>query len=761
MRRKILLSLIIIVGAYLRLSNLGWGLPEVFEEATPWRQAWGMWGFETGRFDFNPHFFNYPAFTFYIQWIGQALIYLVGKVSGTFAFRQDMLAAFEADPYRFYFVGRLITSLFGIASVYLIYRLGKEFFSPAIGLLAAFFLAFNFFHIRRGQLITTDIPLVFFILLAFIPIWKIATEGSRRHYIWAGVCVGLATGVKYPGLMSAVGIITAHLYHHITRRQSWKTIVFSPRIWISAGVVVLVFFMVSPYCFVDYSGFYRDFHFEQAHMKIGHFGSPERLIAYGRYLLSIIPGIMTMPLVVLTLGGLAYGIWKCRNLSVILLTFPLVYFAVVGSWRTAAEHYIFPVIPFLLLFAALLLRRIFEMFPLSGSRLLLGVAACLLVLPSAIRIQSFYARLDVLDNRTVARQWVEENIEKGSAIVKEEYTPDFSAEDYVVFELPLSALYPESTEPFYNLQWYTDFDYIIVSSEVYQRYKNEPGNYPVHTLFYRDLDEYSKLIKEFDDLSGSGPQLRIYEIGKGVGRTQEQDFPRELLPPLIDSPDRQANAKLLCNLANVLSQKHKPTKAVRLYRLAIAVDSTLSKAWYNMGLTFGNQGKLRESEEALRQAVRLDSTYASPWIALGHLYRQTGDLDSSIDAYEHGLRHDPYRLEVMRILSELYIREGRADDAVATAKRGLELSKSSPEFHFILGSSYLVKKDYDEAIRSLRKAVELRPSDGEYVYYLAGAYYSKKDYGAALEFARRAEELGYDAGELIEVLRKVAPSASR
>jgi tetratricopeptide (TPR) repeat protein/4-amino-4-deoxy-L-arabinose transferase-like glycosyltransferase len=757
MRRKILLSLIITIGAYLRLSNLGWGLPEVFEEATPWRQAWGMWGFETGRFDFNPHFFNYPAFTFYVQWIGQALIYLIGKVSGTFAFRQDMLAAFEADPYRFYFVGRLITSLFGIASIYLLYKLGKKLFSPAIGLLAAFFLALNFFHIRRGQLITTDVPLVFFILLAFIPIWKIATEGSRRHYIWAGVCVGLATGVKYPGLISAAGIITAHLYHHLAKRQSWKTIVFSPRIWVSAGMVVLAFFMVSPYCLLDYSGFQRDFRFEQAHMKIGHFGSPERFVAYGRYLLSIIPGVMTLPLVVLTLGGLGYGAWKCRNRSIILLTFPLVYFAVVGSWRTAAEHYIFPVIPFLLLFAALLLWRIFETFRLAGSRLLLGVAACLLVLPSAVRIQRFYAGLDVVDNRTVAGQWVEENIERGSAIVKEEYTPDFSAGDYVVFELPLSALYPKSTEPFYNLQWYSDFDYVIISSEVYQRYKNEPGNYQVHTLFYRDLDEYGELVKEFDDLSGSGPQIRIYKVGKRTGRTPEQDFPRELLAPLIDSPDREANAKLLCNLAIVLSQKDKPVKALRLYQLAIAVDSTLTKAWYNMGLTLGNQGKLRESEKALRQAVRLDSTYASSWIGLGHLYRQTGDLDSSIDAYERGLRHDPYRLDVIRILSEQYIRKGRADDAVAISQRGLELSKGSPEFYFILGSGYLLKKEYDNAIRALRKAVELRPSNAEYVYYLAGAYYSKKDYAAALEFARRAEDLGYDAGELLRVLQEVSP----
>jgi hypothetical protein len=66
-----------------------------------------------------------------------------------------------------------------------LYRLGKDIFSGAVGTLAALFLALNFFHIRRGQLINTDTPLVFFVLLAFIPFMLIfgalvRAEGSRK-----------------------------------------------------------------------------------------------------------------------------------------------------------------------------------------------------------------------------------------------------------------------------------------------------------------------------------------------------------------------------------------------------------------------------------------------------------------------------------------------------------------------------------------------------------------------------------------------------
>jgi tetratricopeptide (TPR) repeat protein len=671
-----------------------------------------------------------------------------------------MSEAFEADPTRFYYTGRLITSLFGIASVYVLYKLGKGIFSRAVGTLAALFLALNFFHIRRGQLITTDIPLVFFVLLAFIPIWKIATEGRRRDYVWAGVCVGLAAGVKYPGVLTAAGVLAAHIYYHLThlarseaRSRAWKIVLLDSSIWMSGGLAALAFFAVSPYSLLDYPGFLRDFRFEQTHMQIGHFGAPERVVSYGRYLGSLIPGLLTLPLTVIGAAGLAYGIWKHRRLSMLLLAFPVVYFAVVGSWKTAADHYIFPVIPFMLIFAALVLAEGSRKIRLTRSRLVLGVAACLIVLPSALRIRDFYGRTDTLDNRTVAKTWIEQNIKQGAAIVREEYTPELNAREYAIFDLPLSTLYPQSTAPFYDLLWYTDFDYVIVSSEVYKRYRNRPADYQVHNLFYRELEEYFELVKQFDDLTGAGPHIKIYRLRTPVAHQAEEGFPPHLFAPLLGSVDREANGRLLSNLANVLSRRQKHARAMQLYQVAVGLDSTLTKAWNNMGLTLGNQGRLREAEDAFMQALRVDSTYANSWFGLGRLYRQTGDLERSTAAYERGLVYDPYRLDVFILLGEQYLEGGRPGDAIVLARRGLELSGNVPEFHSLLGRGYLMKRDFESAIASLRRATELRPSNGEYFYLLAVAHYSRNDFGAALELARKAESLGYDAGDLIDKLR--------
>ena len=60
-----------------------WGLPEGYEEATPLREAWDMWGWGLGRgVDLNPHFFNYPSLTIYLQFAAMGLLYKAMSLSG-------------------------------------------------------------------------------------------------------------------------------------------------------------------------------------------------------------------------------------------------------------------------------------------------------------------------------------------------------------------------------------------------------------------------------------------------------------------------------------------------------------------------------------------------------------------------------------------------------------------------------------------------------------------------------------------------------
>jgi len=450
MQKRIILFLILLIGAWFRFYNLDWSLPDIFEEATPWKKAWSFWNFNTGELDFNPHFFNYPSFYFYIQWVGQAVIYLWGTITGKFTSIMSMKEFYISDPTPFIYLGRAITSLFGIGTIYLLYRLGKNIFSPSVGLAAALLIACNPLHIELCQLISVDVPLTFFVILSFFPIWQISKMGGLRHYILGGICVGLAAGTKYPGLLCAIGIITAHIYSRWNQQLSWKRILlYSKNLWISAACVIITFIIVSPYCVLDFHSFYEDFQFEQTHMEVGHFGTQTHFVSYGTYIFSIIPDNLTLPVAILTLIGIGYGMWKYRSKSIIILTFPFIYFLIVGSWSMSGNRYIMPIIPLLFIFPTLLLKKIIENLRMPQLSVVYAAASCLLIILPIQKILDYYPTEDTQDNRSLAKVWIEENIPKNELIAKEMYTPDLADTGYYFFELPMHILYPSSIKPFY------------------------------------------------------------------------------------------------------------------------------------------------------------------------------------------------------------------------------------------------------------------------------------------------------------------------
>ncbi len=90
-RQNVLLWLIIALGLALRVWKVNWGLPELLEEAIPLRYSIRLWSIGTSGIDY--HFFVYPALTYYIQFLIQALYYFGGHIAGTFPTLEAFLKA--------------------------------------------------------------------------------------------------------------------------------------------------------------------------------------------------------------------------------------------------------------------------------------------------------------------------------------------------------------------------------------------------------------------------------------------------------------------------------------------------------------------------------------------------------------------------------------------------------------------------------------------------------------------------------------------
>ncbi|MCH7548998.1 MAG: phospholipid carrier-dependent glycosyltransferase [Candidatus Krumholzibacteriota bacterium] len=181
-RRNLYTCLVLVaVAVIMRIWGIDWGLPQVYEEAVPLKKAWAMWGWDRpSGTDLNPHFFNYPSLTFYVHFIGLGLHYVVASASGVIESASDYVVLYITDKTSFYMVGRLLSTMFGVGTVWLTYLLARAVSGRIAATFAMALMAINTFHITRSQMIEVDVPLTFFVVLTM---WLLLRPG-RRDYIW-------------------------------------------------------------------------------------------------------------------------------------------------------------------------------------------------------------------------------------------------------------------------------------------------------------------------------------------------------------------------------------------------------------------------------------------------------------------------------------------------------------------------------------------------------------------------------------------------
>lgn len=194
----------------LRSYAIDSGLPYVDHPDEPNLVTFAARTLQTG--DLNPHVFRKPHLYFYLLLPVLWVHYRWGVSSGLYTALDQMQVTthkFTTIP-GFFIWGRALTAVIGALTVVHIYSLGKRVWNPLAGLLAALFVATSPFLIRHAQLVTTDIPSAWMVLLTFTAAVAIAEQGRWRDYLLAGVLAGLATSTKYNAGIVVLAIVAAH-----------------------------------------------------------------------------------------------------------------------------------------------------------------------------------------------------------------------------------------------------------------------------------------------------------------------------------------------------------------------------------------------------------------------------------------------------------------------------------------------------------------------------------------------------------------------
>jgi 4-amino-4-deoxy-L-arabinose transferase-like glycosyltransferase len=491
----VLVAAIVALAAALRFGHLGAGIPYAVGVDEPEIMERAVRMMKTG--DFNPHFFDWPTLTIYLQFLVSCAVFLLGSMQAHWNHLDQVGAA------DMFLAGRALSAVIGSATVWVTYLIGRRWGS-AEGVIAAALMAVIPYHVRESHYVLADVPTAFLTSLTCL----LALRGHERPTTWAfaaaGLSAGLAASSKYNGSIALLfPLLAAWLTEGPFFARVQRTLVIS-------GAAMGGFLAGTPYAWLDLPKFLNDYARLAAIFARERTGEP----GWSIYLKHL-RGALGWPALVMTFAGMALTVVRAvsgpgRVRWVLLLVFSLVYFRVMAGSYQIYGRYILPLLPMASLMAAIatvaavgLVRR--GRWP-GWSIRLSGAAAVLALLAVPAWTSAVFVR-DLGRPGTVdlAYRWIDANVPAGSKVVLERRVLLLPAPKYETVNLP--SLLTRSYDDFVK----DGFDYMVASS--FEEPFAAPQDHREAYLAYRELFSRAQMVASFDR-SGevTGPALAVYKL---------------------------------------------------------------------------------------------------------------------------------------------------------------------------------------------------------------------------------------------------------
>ncbi len=346
-----LIVIVMIVAVALRVWGIAFGLPGAFARPDETQIAGPAVGYLTG--DLRPPFFQWPALFQY----GVAAAYLAYAVLGRPFTGFASVAAFAESRRQsltpFLYVSRGLSMISGVATVWLVYRIGRRLFDETVAVVAALFLAVAFLHVRDSHFGVADVAMTMLVTAAVLLALRWQQHGGAMLALAAGVVTGLAGATKYNGLGAGVAFGAAWTVRLLETRgddSGRTTRIVGVLMTFGAGVLI-AFFGTSPYILIDWGRFVTDVREVQATLANGPGGiAPGRGWVYFSGV--VLPAAVGWPMFVMGVAGAVGLLATAWRRGVVLLSFPLAYYVIAGRGYGVFARHMLPVVPFLCISAA-------------------------------------------------------------------------------------------------------------------------------------------------------------------------------------------------------------------------------------------------------------------------------------------------------------------------------------------------------------------------------------------------------------------------
>lgn len=143
--------------------------------------------------------------------------------------------------------------------------------------------------------------------------------------------------------------------------------------------------------------------------------------------------------------------------------------------------------------------------------------------------------------------------------------------------------------------------------------------------------------------------------------------------------------------------RHDYGAAIPLLTAMIAMAPDDPTPYYNLGMVFSDQGRLKEATHYLEQAVALAPQHAHAVTALGVAHARAGDLDSAVQTLTSAIEIDPDSTYAHQNLGACLLKQGDAAKAEAHFRRSLKSDQDNLQSRLGLAQSLEEQDQRDEA----------------------------------------------------------------
>lgn len=409
---RLCLILVLAVGLWLRMSGLGWGLPNAlhpdfsYHPDETYLLLWAQW-LQEGRIVAKQFIYGGTLYCSVLNGYRYVATLLSGNLGG---------ANFLADVL---IVGRIATALFSVLAILFTAATARRLYGNVAGIAAAAILALCPAHAFLAQNLRPDeLSTTLVALLLYLSVWRWQriepTPAAWPDFV-IGLLIGAMLALRFPLALFVFAPLTVMwLRQGQGSLTALRALILGRPLWSMAAAIVLAYCLCSPHSLLYPEGLRAGLQV-QWHYQSGVFedaiGRGPGLYQYG---VSMLAEAMGWPLYLLAVLSVIASAWRRRPGDLLLLSALLPYLLLTSSASWVVVRYTLPLLPVL----AILIARGLAHVPGEPPRhrwwrTTVALALVLTLLP----VLALRQALTAPNTREVAGRWIEAHARPGALVV--------------------------------------------------------------------------------------------------------------------------------------------------------------------------------------------------------------------------------------------------------------------------------------------------------------------------------------------------------